>query len=224
MTDLDPMLREAFDRAGRSAGAEPSLADVIRRSLRRSRRRLAIAAGAMVCAGLAATALVIPRDSQVSNGADQQAPSTTLSAVASTTTSNPQPVTSAATVYPAPTLTLRPDIVWYALWNARHDLSGVALRLEPPDEAATKSMPTPEQFDCRTDACRALFNYVEWHEIARLLGFLDVTEMQASNPEIDFSQSPHEGDVLQSSAQAASSASEGSSFTTSTVASTTSNP
>jgi hypothetical protein len=224
MTDLDPQLRDAIARVRGPINARPSLADVHRRARRQSRHRLLVTAGVVACVGVAATVLVMRTDSQVSNEAAQQATSSTLPALSSTTTSSPMQEGPTTTLYPLPTLTIRPAIAWYALWIARHDPAGVGLGIEPADQTASEAMPTPEQFDCTTDACRAMFNYVEWHEIARLLGFHDVIEMQASNPGIDFSQPPHEGDVLQRSAEAASSASEGSSFTTSVVAPTTSNP
>ena len=59
---------------------------------------------------------------------------------------------------------------------------------------------------------RSTFTWYD--EIARLLGFHDVIEMQAGNPVIDFSQPPREGDVLQSSTEAAPGNSPGDSTTT----------
>ena len=198
MTDLDPLLRETLARVGPPTDARPSLADVHRRARRHSRRRLAVAAGGLACAGLVATALVVRTDSPVSNGAGpSQLPSSTSSAPESTT-SGPMQRGPVTTLYPLPTSTITPALAWYAMWNARHDPAGLAIAFEPPDQAAAGVMPSPEDFDCVTDPCRALFNYVEWHEIARLLGFHDVSEMQAANPTIDFSLPPHEGDDLQS--------------------------
>jgi hypothetical protein len=59
-------------------------------------------------------------------------------------------------------------------------------------------MPTPEQFGCTTAECRAMYNYVVWHEIAVQLGFSSVQQMQDTNPTLDVSQPPREGEVVQS--------------------------
>ena len=218
MTDLDPLLRETMARVGLPVNARPSLADVQRRARRHSRRRLAVAAGGLACAGLAATALVVRTDSPVSNGArPSQLPSSASPVIVSTSTSSPLPDGPVTTLYPLPTSTITPALAWYAMWNARHDPAGLAIALETSNQEAAGAMPSPGDFGCVTDACRALFNYVEWHEIALLLGFQDVSSMQASNPAIDFAQPPNEGDVLQSSAEAASS-------TATTILTTTSNP
>jgi hypothetical protein len=59
-------------------------------------------------------------------------------------------------------------------------------------------MPTAEMFGCATQECGAMFNYIVWHEIAHVLGFFDLQQMQGMNSGVDFGQPPHAGDVLQS--------------------------
>ncbi|HEY4608301.1 MAG TPA: hypothetical protein VIH06_03835, partial [Ilumatobacteraceae bacterium] len=95
-------------------------------------------------------------------------------------------------------LTIEPSTVWDALFNARNDPAGAALAIQPADQAAADVMPTPEQFGCTTPECQAMYTYVVWHEIAKQLSFADVAGMQGSNPTIDLSQPPREGDVLRS--------------------------
>ena len=87
--------------------------------------------------------------------------------------------------------------VWDALSNIRSDPSAAGL-VYPTDDVNSDQMPTAEMFGCTTQGCGAMFNYVVWHEIARVLGFYGVPEMQEMNPGIDFGQPPHAGDVLQS--------------------------
>jgi hypothetical protein len=196
MTDLDPLLREAIARVHGPINPRPSLTDVRRRARRRTHRRMAAVGGALACTGVATAALVIRRDGlespsagiSVDASSPQPAPSTTyLPALGVTTTS----------VYGAPTITITASVVWDALLSAHDDPSGVAVLADPPDQDAVQRMPTPEQFGCTIDQCRAMFTYVVWHEIAKTIGFGDVVEMQAMNPSIDFSVPPVEGDVLQ---------------------------
>jgi hypothetical protein len=95
-----------------------------------------------------------------------------------------------------------PQFVWDALAKG-DDPSRIESVFEPVDPSATTVMPTPEQFGCVTDQCRAMFNYVVWHQIARALSFGDLPAMQDMNPTVDFTQLPKEGDVLLSSSYAA---------------------
>lgn len=194
MTDLDPLLHEAMARIRGPVNARPSLVDVRRRARRRNQRRVGLTAGALACAGLATTVVVV-RSGATHPGAvsHKTQPSATAPGAAT-----PNAATPTSTIYPAPTLTIDPASVWYALRSARVDPSGVALDMRPADLAAAKLMPTPQQFGCATEPCLTLYNYVLWHEMARLLGFLDVYGLQGANPEVDFSQPPHEGDVLRS--------------------------
>ena len=195
MTDLDPMLREAMARVSGPVNARPSLGDVRRRARRHNRRRMAVTAGVVACTGVATTALIIRRDSAGSSATGQ---SDSADAPVASTLYQPGANQTTTTSYGLPTMTITSSSVWDALWNARYDPAGAALTIEPADQAAADVMPTPEQFGCTSDECRAMYNYVIWHEIARQLGFADVSTMQRFNPTIDFSQPPHEGDVLQS--------------------------
>jgi hypothetical protein len=98
---------------------------------------------------------------------------------------------------PTVTLTITPSSVWTALYSARYDPAGTALAIGPADQAAGDLMPTPEQFGCTSTECRAMYTYVVWHELAKMVGFGgDVVGMQAANPSIDFSLPPVEGAVL----------------------------
>src|SRR3954468_11813905 len=194
MTDLDPMLREAMKRVDRPVDARQSLADERRRARRHNRRRMTATVGVMACTGVAAAALIIRRDDPgaVSTGldpADSQAlPSTSYLQLSTTTTSYPG----------GPGLTVDAQLVWNALVNARYDPAGATLSIQPPGATAAQLMPTPEQFGCTTNDCRALYTYVVWHEIAKISGVSDVDTLQSINPTIDFSQPPREGDVLRS--------------------------
>jgi hypothetical protein len=193
MTDLDPLLREAMARVKHPIDARPSISDVHRRARRHNRRRMAATVGAVACTGVATAALLIRRDSGGPSVAGQAEPVDSLSPestqlIFGTTT----------TIDASPERTVDAYFVWNALSNARNDPSGVALLPTPPDQEAAQSMPTPELFGCTLDACRALFVYVVWHQIAAALGFADVFAMQAANPTIDFSKPPREGDVLMS--------------------------
>ena len=195
MNDLDPILREAMTRVRGPIEARPSLSDVRRRARRRNRRRMAVTAGVVACTGVATTALIIRRDSAGPSAAGQ---SDRTDAPVATTIYQPGANQTTTTTYGLPTMTITSSSVWDALWNARYDPAGAALAIEPADQAAADVMPTPEQFGCTSAECRAMYNYVIWHEIAGELGFFDVSAMQTFNPAIDFSQPPREGDVLQS--------------------------
>ena len=192
MTDLDPLLHDAMARIRGPVNARPSLGDVRRRARRRNLRRMGLTAGAVACAGLATTAVVVRSAATQSGTASHKTQPSATSPVVVTSSSPP------TTIYPAPTLTIDATSVWYALRGARTDPSGVALDIGPADLAAAKLMPTPQQFGCTTEPCLTLYNYVLWHEMARLLGFVDVYGLQEANPGVDFSQPPQEGDVLQS--------------------------
>jgi hypothetical protein len=193
MTDLDPMLREAMASMRGPVGARPSLSDVRRRARRRNRRRMSATVGVVACAGVATTALIIRRDTMGSSAAGDSVAtyvptaSTLYASSGSTTTS----------VYGLSTITITPATVWEALGNASSDPAGAALQIVPANQAAPDVMPTPEQFGCTSAQCRAMYTYVVWHEIAKAMGFGDVTVLQAVNPNIDFSVPPVEGAVLQ---------------------------
>ncbi len=195
MTDLDPLLREAMASVRGPIDARPSLGDVRRRARRRNRRRMAVTAGVVACAGVATTALIIRRDSPGTAATTGSEP--VDSAVTASTRYMPGANETTTTGYGLPTMTITPSSVWDALWNAHNDPSGVAVMVAPPDQDAAQRMPTPEQFGCTTNECRAMFTYVVWHEIARTIGFFDVSSMQAANPGVDFSRPPVEGSVLQ---------------------------
>ena len=194
MTDLDPLLREAMTRMHGPVGARPSLSDVRHRARRRNRRRMSVTAGVVACAGVATTALIIRRDGMGSSAAGD-----TVAADSPTASTRYQPDANQTTTtgYGLPNITITPSAVWDALWNAHNDPSGVAVMVAPPAQDLVQAMPTPEQFGCTTNECRAMFTYVVWHEIARTIGFFDVSSMQAANPNVDFSRPPVEGDVLQ---------------------------
>lgn len=186
MTDLDPMLREAMARVRGPVDARPSLTDVRRRARRRNQRRMVALGGTLAVTGVATAGLIIRRDA-----ADHSA-----SAIPSDTTS-PLFGGSTTTIDPRPQRTVDATLVWDALLSARNDPAGGAFLTAPTDEAAAHTMPTAEQFGCTTDDCRAMFTYVVWHELAKLLGFGDLLELQAANPNVDFTIPPVEGDVLQ---------------------------
>jgi hypothetical protein len=193
MTDLDPMLREAMSRVRGPIDARPSLVDVRRRARRRNRRRMSATVGVVACAGVATTALIIRRDSV---GSSASGDSVATDAPTASTLYGPGGSTT-TTVFGQSTITITPATVWDALWNAHNDPSGVAVMVAPPAQDLVGRMPTPEQFGCTTNECRAMFTYVVWHEIAKTMGFSDVIELQAVNPNIDFSVPPVEGAVLQ---------------------------
>jgi hypothetical protein len=194
MTDLDPLLRDAMARVRGPVNARPSLTDVRRRARRHNRRRMAATAGLVACTGVATAAVIIRRDSIDPVASSQSEP---LDGGATSTVYEPGVFGSTTTMYGLPTMTVTASAVWDALWNARYDPAGAALVVEPADPADTSEMPTPDQFGCTSDECRAMFNYVVWHEIAKELGFPDVRSMQDANPNIDFSVPPVDGDVLQ---------------------------
>ena len=195
MTDLDPLLRDAMARVRRPIDSRPSLTDVRRRARRRDRRRITATVGAVACTGVATAALIVRRDSTLAVPCRLAHRPTRWTSGVHDVPARWCPTT---TVYGLSSLTITPRTVWDALWNARYDPSGTGLVVAPADQAAADVMPTPEQFGCTTPECAAMYNYVVWHEIAVQLGFGDVEMMQATNPAIDFSQPPVEGDVLQS--------------------------
>jgi len=191
MTDLDPMLREAMARVRGPVDTRPSMTDVRRRARRRNQRRMVALGGAMAVTGVATAGLIIRRDAA---GPSAAIPADTTSpAIASTT----YPLGSTTTVDTRPQRTVDASLVWDALLSARNDPAGGAFLTAPADEAAAHTMPAAEQFGCTTDDCRAMFTYVVWHELAKLLGFGDLLELQAANPNVDFTIPPVAGDVLQ---------------------------
>ena len=197
MTDLDPLLHEAMSRVRGPVDARPSLIDVRRRARRHNRRRMTATVGVVACTGVATAALIIRRDSAGTAGV-ASAPVDSVADGDSTSTVFVQQGGPTTTVFGSASLTITASAVWDALWNARYDPSGGGLVVEPADQAAAEVMPTPEQFGCTTQECRAMYNYVIWHELALQLGFASVPHMQDMNSGIDFSQPPREGDVLQS--------------------------
>ncbi|MGZ4700916.1 MAG: hypothetical protein ACXV98_06870 [Ilumatobacteraceae bacterium] len=215
MTDLDPLLREAMASVKGPVNARPSFSDVRHRARRRTRRHMAVTAGVVACAGVATTALIIRRDSPGTAATSGSEP--VDSAVTASTRYLPDANETTTTGYGLPTITITPSAVWDALWNAHSDPSGVAVMVAPPDQDAAQKMPTPEQFGCTTNECRAMFAYVVWHEIARTIGFFDVLSMQAANPGVDFSMPPVEGSVLQTAYSEAVTAYTSSSTSTTVV-------
>jgi hypothetical protein len=186
-------------RVNAPIGARPSLTDVRRRVRRHNRRRMVATAGVLACTGVATTALIIRRDAATPSATGQSEPADGVLPVGPATTFyQPGLENATTTVYGLPTMTITASSVWDALWNARYDPAGTGLAIAPADQDAANVMPTAEQFGCTSDQCRAMFNYVIWHEISKELGFVDVRDLQAVNPMVDFSQPPHEGDVLQS--------------------------
>jgi hypothetical protein len=197
MNDLDPLLHDAMARVRGPVDARPSVTDVRRRARRHNRRRMTATVGAVACAGVATAAVIIHRDAvapSVAGDADSTAvagfPTTTISGVFLGGTST------------FPTTTLEPakvvldaTFVWNALANLQSDPSAVGFSSLLTDVDRSQ-MPTAEMFGCTTDACVCMFNYVVWHELARVLGFFDMQPMQEYNRAIDFSQLPHDGDVL----------------------------
>ena len=177
MNDIDPLLHEAMANVKRPVDLHPSVSDVHRRARRHYRRRMVATAGAVACTGVATAALIIRRDStsvSVSSATD----SSDL-VVASTTY---PPFDGGSTTVPVPSqTTIDAFFVWDALANLRSDPSAAGL-VYPTDDVNADQMPTAEMFGCTTQGCGAMFNYVVWHEIARVLGFFDVQQMQGMNP------------------------------------------
>jgi hypothetical protein len=197
MTDLDPLLHDAMSRVRGPVDARPSLTDVRRRARRHNRRRMTATVGVVACTGVATAALIVRRDSTGNSGV-ASAPAGTVADGDGTSTVYLPALGPTTTVFGLPALTITASAVWDALWNARYDPSGAGLVVEPADQAAADVMPTPEQFGCTSPECRAMYNYVVWHEIAVQLGFSSVRQMQDVNPSLDLSQPPREGDVVQS--------------------------
>lgn len=195
MIDIDPLLHDAMARVRGPVDARPSLTDIRRRARRHNRRRMAATAGVVACTGVATAALIIRRDSDAPSTAGS-APAEAVDAGPTSTVYLPSDF-STTTAYGLPAMTVTASAVWDALWNARFDPSGVGLVVAPADQAAADVMPTPEQFGCTAPECRAMYNYVIWHEFAVELGFFNVEQMQSANPTIDFSVPPRDGDVLQ---------------------------
>src|SRR3954451_8988104 len=110
MTDLDPMLREAMSRVPRPTDARPSLTDVRRRARRRNHRRMAATAGALACAGVATTALIIRRDVP-----EQSATGAVDSVVAENGTTTIVSGAVPTTLYTLIEMTVTPARVWAAL-------------------------------------------------------------------------------------------------------------
>ena len=193
MNDIDPLLHEAMANVKGPVDLHPSVSDVHRRARRHNRRRMVATAGAVACAGVATAGLIIRRDStsiSVSSATDSS------DLVAASTTYPPFGGGSTTVPVPAQT-TIDAFFVWDALANIRSDPSAAGL-VYPADDVNADQMPTAEMFGCTTPGCGAMFNYVVWHEIARVLGFYGVPEMQELNPGVDFGHLPRAGDVLQS--------------------------
>ena len=192
MNDIDPLLHEAMANVKGPVDLHPSVSDVHRRARRHYRRRMVATAGAVACTGVATAALIIRRDSTSLSVSSATDPSGLV--VASTT--YPPFVEGRTGVEVASRTTIDVFFVWDALSNIRSDPSAAGL-VYPTDDVDSDQMPTAEMFGCTTQGCGAMFNYVVWHEIARVLGFSGVQEMQEMNPSVDFAQLPHAGDVLQ---------------------------
>jgi hypothetical protein len=198
MTDLDPLLHDAMARVRGPVDARPSMTDVRRRARRHNRRRMTATVGVVACTGVATAALIIRRDSSGESGV-ASAPVDGDAAVGIPTSTVLLPSDAPTTTsFGLPALTITPSAVWDALFNARYDPSGVGLVVAPADHEAANVMPTAERFGCTSPECRAMFNYVVWHEIAAQLGFSSVRQMQDTNPALDLGQPPREGDVVQS--------------------------
>ena len=197
MTDLDPMLREAMARVRGPINPRPSLIDVRRRARRHNRRRMTLTAGVVACTGVATAALIIRRDSTGSSAVGVADETTAPAGVTPTTIYLPNVNGSTTTSIPGvPVVNVSPGMVWDALQNATADPSGAALDLGSVDDIARREMPTAAQFGCTAPECQAMFAYLVWHEIAPIFGFADVVEMQAANPNIDFSVPPVDGAAL----------------------------
>jgi hypothetical protein len=154
--------------------------------------------GALACTGVATATLIIRRDSAGTTSVASAPIDSVPDGDGTSTVYLPTGGGSTTTAFGLPAMTITAGAVWDALWNARYDPSGAGLVVEPADQAAAEVMPTPEQFGCTSPVCRAMYNYVVWHEIAVELGFSSVRQMQDMNPSLDLSQPPREGDVVQS--------------------------
>jgi hypothetical protein len=183
MTDLDDTLRAAMRTARRPIDTRPSLSDVRRRARRRNRRRMTAVAGSLGVLGVAATGLALRREGpshQLSLDDGTDVPSTTLNF-------DSMPTTTLGVMESSP-ITITPTMVWDALG---------AIGIHPADETAAAAMPTPEQTGCTGDACRPMFAYVVWNEIARSLGFGDAQSLASANPNLDLATPPVDGQTLQ---------------------------
>ncbi|MBK5332160.1 MAG: hypothetical protein JJD93_09325 [Ilumatobacteraceae bacterium] len=196
MNDIDPMLRQAMAQVKGPVDLHPSVSDVHRRARRHYRRRMAATAGAVACTGVATAALIIRRDStsvSVSSATDS---SDLVDAPLPPTTFVPD-FGGSTTTFVTPQQTIDASFVWDALSNVQFDPSASGL-VYPASSVNVDVMPTAEMFGCTTQECGAMFNYIVWHEIAHVLGFFDLQQMQGMNSGIDFGQPPRTGDVLQS--------------------------
>jgi hypothetical protein len=191
MNDIDPLLRDAMASVKRPVGLHPSVSDVHRRARRHYRRRMVATAGAVACAGVATTALIIRRDSAHFSASSPAGSSEVVA------TTYPPFDGGSTTTFVTPQQTIDASFVWGALSNVQFDPSASGL-VYPASSVNVDVMPTAEMFGCTTQECGAMFNYIVWHEIARVLGFFDVPQMQGMNPGTDFGQPPSAGDVLQS--------------------------
>jgi len=192
MNDIDPLLHEAMANVKGPVDLHPSVSDVHRRARRHYRRRMVATAGAVACTGVATAALIIRRDST-----HFSASTATDSSEVVATTYPPFVGGSTTTFVPPPQQTIDASFVWDALSNVQFDPSASGL-VYPANSVNVDVMPTAEMFGCTTQECGAMFNYIVWHEIAHVLGFFDLQQMQGMNPGIDFGQPPSSGDVLQS--------------------------
>lgn len=203
MSDLDPLITEAMARVKGPTEARPSISDVHRRARRHNRRRMTATVGALACTGVATAALVIRRDStstRVASSGETDATDAPFGTLAPTTVYLPgmdgiSPTTTMVPPLPAQR-TIDPSFVWDALSRLQDDPSAAGL-VFPSDSLDADVMPTASMFGCATEECGAMFNYIVWHEIAAVLGFFDIPQMQAMNNGIDFTQLPRAGDVLQ---------------------------
>ena len=191
MNDIDPLLQEAMARVKRPVDLHPSVSDVHRRARRHYRRRMAATAGAVACTGVATAALIVRRDS---TDFSASSPAGSSDVVATT---YPVDFGGSTTTFVIPQQTIDASFVWDALSNVQFDPSASGL-VYPASSVNVDVMPTAEMFGCTTQECGAMFNYIVWHEIAHVLGFFDLQQMQGMNSGIDFGQPPHTGDVLQS--------------------------
>ena len=196
MKDIDPLLHEAMANVKGPVDLHPSVSDVHRRARRHYRRRMVATAGAVACTGVATAALIIRRDTtsvSVSSGTDS---SDLVESTLPPTTFVPD-FGGSTTTFVTPQQTIDASFVWDALSNVQFDPSASGL-VYPASSVNVDVMPTAEMFGCTTQECGAMFNYIVWHEIAHVLGFFDLQQMQGMNPGVDFGQPPHAGDVLQS--------------------------
>ena len=194
MNDIDPLLHEAMAKVKGPVDLHPSVSDVHRRARRHYRRRMVATAGAVACTGVATAALIIRRDTASVSVSSATDPTEGDANVSPTTYA---PFVGSTTIVVPSLQTIDASFVWGALANIQSDPSAAGL-VYPSDSVNVDTMPTAEMFGCATQGCGAMFNYVVWHEIAHMLGFFDVAQMQGVNNGIDFGQPPHAGDVLQS--------------------------